>query len=285
MSDTPPCSHDTFWLEANDGTRVHITSFLPDTPRAVVLVFHGYAEHAGRFEETMETLAESGFACYAPDHRGHGRTGPLAGYMPEVNTVLADVHHLRDHVDSAHPGLPVFMIGHSMGGLITMRYLQKYGSEGIAGAIPISSGVLVPPDIPEFMQTLSAVLGRFTPRLPVQAFFAPEKATRVPEEQAKLHADPLIYKGWIRAGTGWALLRAMHAAMSEMSRVTAPLLIVHGTGDVIVLPEASQRIHAEVASEDNTLLEPPGVFHDVFHEPEGPEILQQMIDWMNARAA
>jgi len=285
MNETAPSGQDTFWMEANDGTRIHVTSVLPEDTRGVVIVLHGYAEHAGRFEETMQTLATQGFACYAPDHRGHGRTGPLAGFMPDVDTVLADVHQLREHATQTHPGCPVFVIGHSMGGLIAIRYLQKYGSEGIAGAIPVSSGVLVPPDIPEFMQSLSAFLGRLTPRLPVQAFFAPEKATRVPEEQARLHADPLIYKGWIRAGTGWALLRGMRTAMEEMGRITAPLLIIHGTGDIIVLPEASQRVHAEVSSEDNTLLEPPGVFHDLFHEPEGPAILGDIVEWMNARSA
>ena len=270
-------------MEAKDGTRVHVTSVLPEDARGVLLILHGYAEHAGRFEDTMEALAAQGLACYAPDHRGHGRTGPLAGFMPSVDPVLADIHHLREHAAQAHPGLPLFILGHSMGGLLTIRYLQKYGSEGLAGAIPISSGVLVPPDIPEFMQTLSGVLGRITPRLPVQKFFAPEKVTRLPEEQARLHADPLIYKGWIRAGTGWALLEGMRLAMAEMDRIHAPMLIIHGTGDVVVLPEASQLIHTNITSEDKTLLEPPGVFHDVFHEPERSEIIAAIVDWVSAR--
>ena len=132
--------HDAFWLETSDHHRLFVNAWLPSVvPKAVVMLSHGMAEHSGRYDRLGAALAEAGFALYAPDQRGHGRTadhGVLGHYADQDgwNKVVGDLASLNASIAQRHPGVPIFVLGHSMGSYIAQAYLMHH-SASLQGAV------------------------------------------------------------------------------------------------------------------------------------------------------
>lgn len=133
-------NHSTFWLTANDRSRLYVNHWMPDGPaKAVVMLSHGMAEHSGRYARLAEALCSAGYGVYAPDQRGHGRTadeGTLGLYAEKDgwNKVVGDLASLNQHIGQQHPGLPIILLGHSMGSYIAQAYLLHH-SASLHGAI------------------------------------------------------------------------------------------------------------------------------------------------------
>jgi alpha-beta hydrolase superfamily lysophospholipase len=130
---------DSFTFQAADGQRIHVYRWLPEQPRAVVQIAHGAAEHAARYARLATALVAAGYAVYANDHRGHGRTAAQFGRYGIAgvggwDAMVADVRQLTEHIRARHPGLAVVLLGHSMGGMIVQDYLQRFGAD-LAGAV------------------------------------------------------------------------------------------------------------------------------------------------------
>ena len=276
---TTPLVH-RLYSTAPDGHAIFHHFMRPDeAPQALVLVAHGYSEHSGRYLHVLRALAEAGFAAVAPDHRGHGRSARLLGFVERFEPILEDLRQVRQEALERIGQVPVFILGHSMGGLVTVRYVQRY-PEDVLGAVTVGAAVLPPPDVPGYMVKVARLLGALTPRLPIQSFFNPEKASRVPAVQHELRTDPLVYRGRIRARTGAEVLQAMNDARDGFGAIRTPMLLIHGAADALVLPSDSEQILAGVASEDKRLELVPSAYHEVLHEPEGPETLAGIIQWI-----
>lgn len=133
-------NHTTFWLTANDHSRLHVNQWMPDdAPRAVVMLAHGMAEHSARYERLAQALCDAGFGVYALDQRGHGRTadaGTLGLYAEKDgwNKVVGDLASLNQHIGQQQPGLPIILLGHSMGSYIAQAFLLHH-SASLQGAI------------------------------------------------------------------------------------------------------------------------------------------------------
>ena len=127
-------NHSTFWLTANDHTRLYVNQWLPDgPPRAVVMISHGMAEHGGRYARLAQALCAAGLGVYALDQRGHGRTAEAGtiGLCAETdgwNKVVGDLASLNQHIGQQHPGLPIILLGHSMGSYISQAYLLHHSA-------------------------------------------------------------------------------------------------------------------------------------------------------------
>ena len=202
-----------FALSSPTGATLNVYHRAPGTtPRGVIQINHGMAEHAARYERFAEVMAHEGFIVYAHDHRGHGRTkapdAPLGhfGTAPTREKILADVDAVHDHIAETHPGLPVILFGHSMGGLIALDYLFTHSHRVAAASIwntNVSAGVAV--------RAAQAVLGwerfrlgsdvpsRLLPKLTFQTWARHVKNARTAfdwlsrdgAEVAKYVADPL----------------------------------------------------------------------------------------------
>src|SRR5215212_6934337 len=109
--------------------RVVVHEWRDADPRFVVLLSHGYGEHAGRYDHVARRLVEEGAAVYAPDHLGHGKSEGERAHVDDGEDFSADLHRVAERARAAHPGLPVVLVGHSMGGLIAARYAQKHPGE------------------------------------------------------------------------------------------------------------------------------------------------------------
>ena len=270
-------------IEGEGKRRIFCRSCLPDQPRALVVLVHGLHEHSGRYAEAMAALGRRGLASWAPDHVGHGRSSGVLGDLESLDLVLRDVERVRSLAVSSWPRLPLFVLGHSLGGLIALRYTLEH-QRALAGLV-LSAPLLLLPEamhVPAALQKVVPVLARLLPRLPVQPFSWLEEC-RDPRLMAETAADPLYYKGRIRARTGWEMLRSMAAARPRLPELRLPLLVMYGGQDTIVDPRSAERIYAEASSTDRTRRVFPEAYHHLFREPEREQVQEIIAEWIESR--
>ena len=277
----PALSANSF--TADDGKKIFYRAAEPDPARAALIVLHGLGEHSGRYTHVIEHFAARGLAVFAPDHRGHGMTAEIPGYVKDMNRVVTDVSRLLDHVNRAHPGLPVFLLGHSLGGLLAMLALLRF-QERFAGAVLSAPGVAVPDNVSPLVVKIAGILSAVAPTLPVQHFEFDE-VCRDPDVVEATKHDPLFYRGRIRARTGYGIITGITAAREGADRISLPLLVLHGSEDRSVPVEASRFVHERAASPDKALVIFPGLYHEILNEPEREEVFATIDRWLDERAA
>jgi alpha-beta hydrolase superfamily lysophospholipase len=269
---------------AGAGARLHVTHWMPvGHPRAVVLLAHGYAEHAGRYAHVARRLSDAGYAVYAIDHWGHGQSDGTPGFVPRFSAFTDGMAELLTLVEVNHGDLPRLLLGHSMGGLIATLFLIERQRAFVAAAL---SGPAIVPAAPpsRFTVWISRFLSRFLPRLGVLSLDA-NGVSRDPAVVAAYLADPLVYSGKIGARLGKEFLDAMAAAQAGASRIKLPILFQHGENDRLALAEGSQFLFDHVASTDKQLKIYPGLFHEIYNEPERDAVLDDLIGWFDAHVA
>ncbi|MGL3823213.1 lysophospholipase [Sphingopyxis sp. R3-92] len=269
---------------AGAGAKLHVTHWLPaGRPRAIVLLAHGYAEHAGRYDHVAKRLTDAGYALYAIDHWGHGRSDGTPGFVPRFSAFIDGMAELLTLVEVNHADTPRLLLGHSMGGLIATLFLIERQQAFVAAAL---SGPAILPAAPpsRFTVWISRFLSRFFPRLGVLALDA-SGVSRDPAVVAAYQADPLVYPGKIGARLGKEFMDAMAAAQAGAPTITLPILIQHGEADRLTAPDGSRYLFEHVSSADKTLKIYPGLFHEIYNEPEQDAVLDDLLGWFDAHIA
>jgi alpha-beta hydrolase superfamily lysophospholipase len=269
-------------LKAGDGHQIFLRSLVPSKPRAVLVLFHGLAEHSGYYGAAMDALAAAGIAVFAMDHRGHGYSGGLQGDLQGTGKVLEDAALVEAEARSRLPGLPLFLFGHSLGGQLALLYTLRH-QERVAGLVLSAPLLLVPAYISPLTVQVSRLLSRLLPKLPVQGF-AYTRASRDPRVIEQIVNDPLYYKGKIRARTGAAMLEGMGETSRRMEELRVPLLVLHGEKDEIVELRCSHALVDRASSSDKILELFPETMHHLLLEPEGGDILKRIAGWILDRA-
>ncbi|NEY30942.1 alpha/beta fold hydrolase [Streptomyces sp. PRKS01-65] len=259
------------------GTRGRITARewpRPD-PRYVALLVHGYGEHIGRYEAVAGVLAGHGAAVLGPDHMGHGRSAGERVRIDDFEDVVTDVDAVADLARAAHPGLPVVLIGHSMGGLIAARCAQRH-PERLA-ALVLSGPVIGDWELPRRLLALEDI-----PDTPIN----PAALSRDPAVGAAYAADPLVWHGPMKRPTLTAFVRTL-AAVSEGGDVgRLPLLWLHGDDDRLVPLSGSRPGVERISGGSLTERIYPGARHEVFQETNRAEVfadLTRFLDGVLAR--
>lgn len=270
---------------AGAGATLHWYRWLPPQasggePRAIVLLVHGYAEHLGRYGHVAATLTAKGFGVYALDHWGHGKSGGTPGFVPAFSAYTDGVEVLLKAVEKAHPGVPLFLIGHSMGGLIAALHLITHQAH-YAGAILSGPAIMAAQEPSRFMIWISRLLSRLAPRMGVLAL-DPTGVSRDPAVVAAYLADPLVYNGKMGARLAREMFEAMAAARAGAGAITLPMLLLHGEEDRLTAPHGSEYLHAHLGSLDNSFRLYPGLYHEIFNEPEQHEVLADATNWLEA---
>ena len=252
-----------------------------DNPRACVLLVHGLAEHTGRYERVAARFNARGIAVVGPDHIGHGASPGVRCHLSRFDEYLAPITALRAQIADWYPDTPVFLLGHSMGGLISAHALLE-AQTAYRGAMFSGPAFTAVNPVSPFTIWIGRLLRRLLPKMGMLALNAQE-VSRDPEVVADYLADPLVYNGKITTSLGLEILDAMDTAIRRAGEVTLPVYIAHGDADVMAGPEGSSVFFEGLSSQDKTLDFWPGLYHEIFHEPEAEEVIGRYIEWLEAR--
>ncbi len=250
----------------------------PETAaRGLILIVHGAGEHSGRYEHFARFFAGKGYVVAALDHPNHGNSDGQYGHVDNFDDFLQTLAVFHRRVGSDFPGLTQFLFGHSMGGLISSLYLLEH-QEAFAGCI--LSGPAIKTDIqPPWIQLqLIRLLSALAPKLGVLAL-DPSGVSRVQAEVDRYVADPLINHGKMTARKVSELFKGMNRIQAEAGAIRLPLLVLHGGADPMTAPEGSRFLVDKVNSADKTLKIYPGLYHEIFNEPEQAEIFDEVLAW------
>jgi alpha-beta hydrolase superfamily lysophospholipase len=254
-----------------------------NNPIAVVLVVHGMGEHCARYAPLAEVVNQAGYALCAFDLPGHGKSPGTPGFIARFDEFIDSVMAFRQQVGEWYPGAPVYLLGHSMGGLISLSVLLEHQNQ-FAGGI-LSGPALVSPLQPGVMQMLLIRLfSALLPRLGVLAL-DPTGVSRDPQVVENYINDPLIFHGKISARLVSELFSRMERVRGEAHKIDLPMLLLHGGADNMTAAEGSRLLHDTISASDKTLKIYDGLYHEIFNEPEGPEIFAEVSAWLDAHNA
>lgn len=263
---------------AGAGAALYWKAWQPEAPKAVVLLAHGYAEHLGRYEYFAHKLNAAGIAVYALDHWGHGKSEGTYGFVPRFSAYTDGVEALLGEIEARHPGLPRFLIGHSMGGLIAAVHLTTHQSH-YAGAILSGPAIKAAEEPSKLLIWVSRLLSALAPKLGVLALDA-EGVSRDPAVVAAYRADPMVYTGKMSARLAAEMFDTMALARAGAGKISLPILLLHGEADRLTAPVGSEFLAENVASADKQLKVYPGLYHEIFNEPERDSVIGDVTDWI-----
>ena len=269
-------------LSCPGGREAYWQSWAPSDAeiKAVVLLVHGLHEHSGRYAHVGQRFAAEGYAAYAVDHPGHGRTAGRRGNIGRMADVVAGVHALAGHAADRHPGAPLFVLGHSLGGLIALQYVTGDPAP-LRGAI-ISAAAVDLSAASQAMRRAGRVLSAVAPNLGVMALDA-NLVSRDPVVVRDYDTDPLNYRGKICARTGGEMVAAAEPMPRRVASLRLPLLLLHGADDRLVPKAATALIAEHAGSPDITVKLYDGLYHEVLNEPERNVVLGDILEWLEER--
>ncbi|MCK4356005.1 lysophospholipase [Candidatus Bipolaricaulota bacterium] len=263
-------------------TDIYYQCWLPeDEPRAVLLIVHGLAEHSGRYMNVVDHFIPLGYAVYGIDHLGHGKSDGTRVYVKRFNDFIDVLSVYVDMVLKWQPGKSLFLVGHSMGALISALFLLDHQAE-LAGAILSGPSVKVPNNASPITISMVKLLSTLLPRAGLFQLEA-EGVSRDPAVVQAYVSDPLVHTRKITAWLTYEILKAMQRITAEASKITLPVLIVQGSADRLVDPDGARILYGAVSSVDKTIKIYDGLYHEVFNEPEHDQVLGDVEAWLEAR--
>ena len=271
-------------FETFDGLRLFARRREPEgrPPRARVLIVHGYAEHSGRYEELVERLLAAGYGVGQFDLRGHGRSEGPRGYVRSFDDYLRDLERFLAREREYDSERPIFVLGHSLGGLIVAHWAVDCAAP-VSGVMLSGAALKINEEIHPWLQRLSGLIGAIAPRLPT--IRVDERAlSHDPEVLRRFREDPLVFHGRMPARTGAEMVRASRQIGDRLPGLTLPVLFMHGTADRLADPQGSRLGYERAASADKSLKLYPGLYHEIFNEPERLQVFDDLIGWLDARA-
>ena len=274
-------NHQQGYFRGVRDAQIYYQAWLPDgEPQAALLIVHGLAEHGGRYAHVARRLVSAGYAVYALDLIGHGRSEGARAYVRRFSDFTHTVAACLDLVFEGQPGKPVFLLGHSLGATIAACCFLDRPS-GLAGGVLSGVSVRMPDNVTPATILVAKALSVLVPKAPVQALEA-QWISRDPAVVQAYVTDPLVYTGRICARTGIELLKAQQRILAEASRVKLPVLMVHGSDDRLCPLDGARPFYEAIASTDKTLQVYDGLYHEVYNEPERDQVLGDVVAWLEA---
>ncbi|MCG6950656.1 MAG: alpha/beta hydrolase [Acidobacteria bacterium] len=275
---------DQGWTKSADGNRLFWRRHSPEgDPRAALLIVHGLAEHTGRYVHVLDHFAEAGFDCWAHDYRGHGRSPGLRVHVDSFDEFLTDLAAVRTLVGEAQPDLPLFLVGHSQGGLITLRDALIHPT-GLAGIVVSSPFLGVHPSAapPPALHMVANIVSTFVPKLMFSKPAEPSALSHDPAVPEAYINDPLV-SDTVSARWFTSVLRAHADTLARAPSLTLPTLVMQSGDDLLADPAATRRWVANAPDHLVDYVEWDGLYHEMFNEPEKEEVFDRMEAWLAKR--
>jgi alpha-beta hydrolase superfamily lysophospholipase len=269
-------------LEASGGLRLFRRAWLPPRVERTLVVVHGFAEHSGRYDPLGAWFASRGFAVHAYDQRGHGRSDGARCHVERFGQFLDDLDVVLACVRDEHPGAPLALLGHSMGGLVVAAHLAER-DPALQAAVTSGAALALSPDLPRARVFAARALRRLAPRLRLGSGLDPQGLSRDAEVVRRYVEDPLIERS-MTTSLATELLAAVERSAAACERVRVPWLLLHGEADPICPVEGSRAASARVRARGSALRTYPGLRHEILNEPEHLQVFEDVRAWLDALA-
>lgn len=261
-------------IKSYDETELYLVKNPVDTPKAVVVFVHGLGEHLGRYNYLTRKFNNDGFTVYRFDHRGHGHSAGARAFYEDYNEIIDDINHIVNVAKGENPNLPIYVLGHSMGGYAVACYGIKYPNN--VNGIIMSGG-------------LTRDKNHLTNSLPKDLnpiLYLPNNLSKLisrdPKIVKKYVDDPLVLKE-ISVGLYYTIANGLNYLSENLHNFKYPVLILHGGDDQIVSCEDSTEFYELITSEDKEIKIYDVLYHEIFNEPEKDEVIKDVLHWINKR--
>lgn len=272
-------------IESYDGLSLSTRYWIPKHAEAssLLIIVHGIGEHIARYQHLAEFLTRQGVVMAGYDMRGHGLSEGPRAYVRRWSDYISDLKVFVENTLKNWQDLPVFYLGHSLGGLILTDFLIKYNPT-VTGVILSSPALKVSEDLSPILQKLAPVLSALVPKLKT----VPLDVQHISRDSSVVQHyknDPFIYHDGVRARTGGEVLKATKRLQASISQFHYPVLLMHGTADKLTDPEGSRAFYNAISSEDKSLDLMEGWYHELMNEPGKDQILKRISSWISNRGA
>ena len=271
--------HFEFSLQSSDGLTLFGQGWEPASdPRAVVCLVHGLGEHSSRYAHLAKAIGDAGYAMVAIDLRGHGKSSGKRGHFQSYELVLDDLSLLIEDSKRRFPGLPTFLYGHSLGGGMVLNYALRKNTD-LSGIIATGPTLRLGFDPPAIKVALGRGMNRFWPAFAQPSGLDTKALSRDPEVVQNYVNDPLVHD---RASSGLfvGFYEAGIYALEHAAGFPLPLLLMHGSKDMLTSPKASEEFAASMGDKC-TLKIWDGFYHEIHNEPEKEQVFDLIIEWLN----
>jgi alpha-beta hydrolase superfamily lysophospholipase len=251
-------------------------------PKAAILLVHGLGEHCERYQRLGEFLNLSNYCLYSMDLPGHGQSAGHPGHIDRFNDYCDVVLSRYQQIKRTHPELPIYLLGHSMGGLIATKVLLDHQTL-FAGALLSGAAIESPQAPPTWQVLIIKFISKVRPQAPMLALDA-SGVSRDAKVVTAYEQDPLVHHGKLSARLLAELTNAMQDCQTRAQNITLPIKIMHGGADVMTSPSGSEYLYQNVASQDKSISIYDNLYHEIFNEPEAQDIYTEMVEWLDDRS-
>ena len=272
--------HEEGFLNENSDERIYYQCWLPEGElKAVLLVVHGLAEHCGRYMNLVDRFVPLGYGVYTFDLPGHGKSYGKRVFVNRFEDYTRTLDLFLDKVRALQSEVPLFLVGHSMGSLVSAVFLT-HGQESFAGAVLSGIGaVKVPDSISSATLFAGKIFSVLMPKIGLIGLEA-DGVSRDPSVVKAYVEDPLVHTGKTTARLAAEILKAMQRFPEDSGLIALPILLLQGGADKLVDPTGAQMLFDTAGSSDKTLKIYEGLYHEVFNEPERDQVLTDMEQWL-----
>jgi len=268
-------------FEGAGGVRLFFRIREPDDSRGRLLVVHGLGEHSGRYDRVADCALSAGLTFCAMDLRGHGRSQGLRGHARSFDRLLQDLDRFRRRSGNGGSTGPIFLLGHSLGGLVVGRYVQEFGFSDLAGAILVAPFVGLAMRPPAWKLRLGGLADRLAPALRLDNGIRSQDLFRQAEERERYDGDPLVHHR-ISARL-WGEMRRNAAVLSRKAEQSRTPYLFQLPGDDRVVNSGASLEVAERLGGKSRVLEYDGAFHDLYHDPVSERASADLVEWIRRR--
>lgn len=276
--------HEMDFFISSDGLKIMTEHWLPAERKAIVVVVHGYGEHSGRYRHVIRALTDARYGVYTLDHRGHGKSEGLRAHFDSFDQPIDDLQDYIEIVRAKQENEPIYMLGHSMGALITLAYALRHPDD-LAGIVVSAAPVNADANVSKALVATGNILTNVIPKVPLLKLVPLETLSRDPDVVRAFREDPLTYKGNMRVRLGTELNKTAKWVREHLSELKLPILVLYGEADELVNPSGSRLVYDKAGSSDKKIKSYHNLRHEIMNEPERDKVLADIIAWLDKHTA